>query len=236
MSSHQVGAVAGTCELAWVDGPDAEGFLQGLLTNDVAKLVPGGSCRALLLDNKGHIHADMRVLRTAVQEFTLVTGVSHGDRLVQLLDEFHFSEDVDIIGPEQFACVTLTGPVEATVLGADLVLPGLVPDTTDVIGVDADAIIAAVGAVALDKTALEARRIAAGVPLFGVDFTTTNLVQEAGLAGAAVAFDKGCYLGRRPSPASTTAARSIAVCVASCSAGRHRWVRRFASATVRWGC
>ena len=196
MSGHQVGAVAGTCELAWVDGPDAEGFLQGLLTNDVAVLVPGGSCRALLLDNTGHIHADMRVLRTAVQEFTLVTGVGHGDRLVKLLDEFHFSEDVDIIGPEQFACVTLTGPVEATVLGADLVLPGLVPDTTDVIGVDADAIIAAVGAVALDKTALEARRIAAGVPLFGVDFTTTNLVQEAGLEGAAVAFDKGCYLGQ----------------------------------------
>lgn len=196
MNGHQVGAVAGTCELAWVDGPDAEGFLQGLLTNDVAVLVPGGSCRALLLDNTGHIHADMRVLRTAAQEFTLVTGVGHGDRLVELLDEFHFSEDVDIIGPEQFACVTLTGPVEATVLGADLVLPGLVPDTTDAIGVDADAIITAVGAVALNKTALEARRIAAGVPLFGVDFTTANLVQEAGLEGAAVAFDKGCYLGQ----------------------------------------
>ncbi len=196
MSGHQVGAVAGTCDVAWVDGPDAEAFLQGLLTNDVAALVPGRSCRALLLDNTGHIHADMRVLRTAPQEFSLVTGSGHGERLVELLDEFHFSEDVDVIGPEPFACVTLTGLVDAPVPGADLVLSGLVPDTTDAIGVDAGAIIAAVGAVALDATALEARRIAAGVPLFGVDFTTANLVQEAGLEGAAVSFDKGCYLGQ----------------------------------------
>lgn len=196
MSEGQLGAVVGTCALAWVDGADAEGFLQGLLTNDVAALTPGTSCRALLLDNKGHIHADMRVLRTAPHEFSLVTGSDHGERLVELLGEFHFSEDVDIIGPEPFACVTLTGLVNAPVPGADILLPGLVPGTTDAIGVDAAAIIAATGSVVLDPAALDARRIAAGVPLFGVDFTTANLVQEAGLETTTVSFDKGCYLGQ----------------------------------------
>ena len=196
MSDRKLGAVVGTCALAWVDGPDAEGFLQGLLTNDVAALDLGASCRALLLDNKGHIQADMRVLRTAPHEFSLVTGSGDGERLVALLDEFHFSEDVDVIGPEPFACVTLTGVVNAPLAGADLVLPGLVPGTTDAIGVDAQAIVAAAGATALDPAALDARRIAAGVPLFGVDFTTANLVHEAGLETTTVSFDKGCYLGQ----------------------------------------
>lgn len=196
MSTEGVGALTGTCDLVWVDGPDAEGFLQGLVTNDVAILAPQGSCRALLLDNKGHIHADMRVARTGPQEFSLVTGSGHGERLVALLDEFHFSEDVDIVGPEPFACVTLTGIGGGPVAGADLVLPGLVPGTIDAIGVDADAIITASGAGLVDAGALEARRIAAGVPVFGVDFTSANLVQEAGLEASTVSFDKGCYLGQ----------------------------------------
>ncbi len=196
MSAATPAATAGTCELAWVEGPDAEGFLQGLLTNDVAALAVGASCRALLLDNKGHISADMRVVRTGAQDFTLVTGSGHAERLVTLLDEYHFSEDVDVIGPEPFACVTLSGWDEGTVAGADLVLPGLVPGTVDAIGVDATPIIAASGAAAMEPNALQARRIAAGIPLFGVDFTSANLVQEAGLELATVSFDKGCYLGQ----------------------------------------
>lgn len=196
MSTGAVMALAGTCELVWVEGPDADGFLQGLLTNDVTGLAAGESCRALLLDSTGHISADMRVVRTGALEFTLVTGSGHGEHLVTLLNEFHFSEDVDIIGPEPFACVTLSGVGERSIVGADVVVPGTVPGTVDAIGVDAGAIIAAAGAGPLRADALEARRIAAGVPIFGVDFTSANLVQEAGLEAAVVSFDKGCYLGQ----------------------------------------
>lgn len=189
-------ALAGTCDLVWVEGPDADRFLQGLLTNDVTGLSVGASCRALLLDNTGHINADMRVVRGGPQDFTLVTGSGHAERLVALLHEYHFSEDVDILGPEPFACVTLSDVDEGPIAGADLVLPGLVPGTIDAIGVDAAAIIAASGAAPMDPSALEARRIAAGVPIFGVDFTSANLVQEAGLELTTVSFDKGCYLGQ----------------------------------------
>ena len=196
MSAAAASALAGTCELVWVEGPDAEGFLQGLLTNDVAALAVGASCRALLLDDKGHISADMRVARTGPQDFTLVTGSGHSERLVTLLDEYHFSEDVDVIGPEPFACVTLSDWDGGPIVSADLVLPGLVPGTVDAIGVEAAPIIAASGATPMEPSALEARRIAAGIPLFGVDFTSANLVQEAGLELTTVSFDKGCYLGQ----------------------------------------
>lgn len=191
-----VAALVGTCDLIWVDGPDAEGFLHGLVTNDVAALPTGQACRALLLDQSGHIQADMRVARTGTSDFTLVVAATQGESLVALLDRFHFSEDVDIIGPETVACVTLVDVDAPPTEGVDLAVPGLLPGTIDAIGVDADAIVAAAGAEPADPEALEARRIAAGVPLFGVDFTSANLVQEAALEDSAVSFDKGCYLGQ----------------------------------------
>ncbi len=48
-----------------VSGADADEFLQGQLTSDVEALAPGAGQYAALLDRKGHIQADMRVLRTA---------------------------------------------------------------------------------------------------------------------------------------------------------------------------
>jgi folate-binding protein YgfZ len=189
-------AVPGTYELVWVDGPDAASFLQGLLTNDVAALAAGQSCPALILDNKGHICGAMRVVRTGPEAFTLVAAAGDGEAIVALLDEYHFSEDVDVIGPEAFAAVTVTGSMTQPVSGADLVLPGEVPGTTDAIGVDPAPILGAVGGAAGSHEELEVARIEAGVPRVGVDVGSANLVQEAGLEATTVSFDKGCYLGQ----------------------------------------
>jgi folate-binding protein YgfZ len=189
-------AVAGTCDLVWVDGPDAASFLQGLLTNDVAALEAGGSCSALILDNKGHIRSAMRVARTGPEAFTLVAGAGDGEPIVALLDEYHFSEDVDIVGPEVLAVVTVAGSLTQPVAGADLVLHGEIPGTTDAIGVDPTVIIGAVGGTPGSPEELEILRIEAGVPRVGVDVGPTNLVQEAGLEATTVSFDKGCYLGQ----------------------------------------
>ena len=46
-----------------VSGPDAAEYLQGQLTNDVEALAEGEGCYAALLDRKGHLQSDMRVLR-----------------------------------------------------------------------------------------------------------------------------------------------------------------------------
>jgi len=179
-----------------VDGPDAAAFLQGLLTNDVAALDVGTSCHALVLDSSGHVQADVRVARTAPDGFTIVADTGHGKPLAALLNEFHFSEDVDIIGPEPFAMVTLIAPSVTSPAGADLVIAGRIPGTHDLIGADAADATAAVGAEPAGAEFLETMRIEAGVPRFGVDHTRANLVQEAGLETTAVSFDKGCYLGQ----------------------------------------
>ena len=64
-------AVRGRAALIWVEGPDAEGFLHGLLSNDVAGLAPVACCRALPLDAKGHLQADLRVRRDGPDAFTV---------------------------------------------------------------------------------------------------------------------------------------------------------------------
>ena len=45
-----------------VRGAEAAEYLQGQLTNDVEALKPGEGCYAALLDRKGHMQGDMRVL------------------------------------------------------------------------------------------------------------------------------------------------------------------------------
>ena len=46
-----------------VAGAEAGEYLQGQLTNDVEALEPGEGCYSALLDRKGHMQGDMRVLR-----------------------------------------------------------------------------------------------------------------------------------------------------------------------------
>src|SRR5262249_61830484 len=47
--------------VVWVHGADRAGFLQGMLTNEVAGLRPGQGCGALLLTIQGRVTADVRV-------------------------------------------------------------------------------------------------------------------------------------------------------------------------------
>ena len=46
-----------------VRGPDAAEYLQGQLTNDIESIEREQGCYAALLDRKGHLQSDMRVLR-----------------------------------------------------------------------------------------------------------------------------------------------------------------------------
>jgi folate-binding protein YgfZ len=44
--------------------------------------------------------------------------------------------------------------------------------------------------------ALEAARIEAGIPRFGIDMDETNLPQECGIESSAISYNKGCYIGQ----------------------------------------
>jgi aminomethyltransferase len=64
----------------WIDGPDAEAFLQGLLPNDVAKLAPGRAHYNALLDESGGLLDDLLVYRLGPSRFLLVVNAGHLDQ------------------------------------------------------------------------------------------------------------------------------------------------------------
>lgn len=187
-------AVRGRGAVIWVEGPDAAGFLQGLLTNDVAALREGEGCVALMLDAKGHVLAEARVHRDDGDAFTVLAAAEAGEDLAGLLERYHFSEELELIGPEPVETVVLAGADAPA--GAGVAVPGPIPGTVEIVADDPAATIAAAGATEAPPEALEMARVAAGVARVGVDTGEGTLVQEAALEDRAVSFDKGCYLGQ----------------------------------------
>ena len=62
---EEAGAAIRARGFVTVGGADAAEYLQGQVTNDVESLEPGQGAYSALLDRKGRMQADMRILRTA---------------------------------------------------------------------------------------------------------------------------------------------------------------------------
>src|SRR5215207_11338342 len=91
-----------------VGGPDAEDYLQRMVSNDVAALAPGESCEALLLSPKARVIAPMRVLRRAPDDFLLLTEPELGERLREELIRMRFAAKL-VVEPEEHSSYILLG-------------------------------------------------------------------------------------------------------------------------------
>lgn len=181
-------------QVIWVEGPDAGSFLHGLLSNDLVGLPPGGSTEALMLDARGRVRALVRVLREGPEAFTLVVDPQLAEELRSDLDRYHFSEDLDILGPEPVETVLwLDGATPAPPAAG---LPGPLPNSRLLLTDDPAATIAELDLPEASAEGVERARIAAGAPRVGIDTGPTTLVQELHLQDRAVSFTKGCYLGQ----------------------------------------
>jgi len=184
-------AVVAARRIAWVEGPDAEALLHGLLTADVQAIPVGGGAPSLILDAQGHVVARMHVHRDAPDAFTLLLDPAPAPDGVAVITAHHVSEDAEVIGPEPVEVLVITGDAP----GDDVAVPGAIPGTTEVLADDPVALAASLGLTLSPADALEPLRIAAGIPAIGIDTGAKTLVQEAGLDDA-VSYDKGCYLGQ----------------------------------------
>ena len=204
-----------------VGGPEAAEFLQGQLTNDVEALAPGDGCYAALLDRKGHIQADMRVLRLPGEGKGLwIDTEAEAAAIVERhLQTSKIGRDVTVedVG-EQRAIVSLIGPATGSVAGTPPLAPHACEETA-VLGIECltvggedgvDLICAATeaerlrsglleaGAAPVDPAAAEILRVEAGRPRFGAEMSAAVMPAEAGIVEAAVSFTKGCYIGQEP--------------------------------------
>ncbi len=200
-----------------ISGPETAEYLQGQITNDAEALAPGQGCYAALLDRKGHMQTDMRVLRLGAEEFFIDTEPEGAAAALRHLQTYKIGRRVEVtdIAPER-AILSLIGPRSAELAGCPP-LPPYASIKTSVAGVDCLAIgtregvdlipsaaaaealseaLLGAGAVAVGPEAVEILRLEAGVPRFGTEMGSSTMPAEAGIVETAVSFTKGCYIGQ----------------------------------------
>jgi folate-binding protein YgfZ len=183
MTQTAVRAARRPREFVGVRGPDAETYLQAMVSNDVAALGPGESCEALLLTPKARVIAPLTVLRRSADDYLLLTEPGLGDRVVATLVRSRFAAKCEI-APEPHT--------STVVLGADGDIP-----TADY-GEPAAEVLDADIEPTFGDDELEVLRIRAGTPRFGREIDDRVLPAEAGLDARAIDFEKGCYPGQEP--------------------------------------
>jgi len=202
-----------------VSGSEAAEYLQGQLTSDVEALGPGEGQYAALLDRKGHVQADMRVLRPDAEEIWIDTEAAALGPAQRHLDMYKIGREVAIAElTAERAILSLLGPRSAELAGT-AALPEDSCETTRVDGVECLAVgtlwgidlivkageaeavrtaLAAVGAPEVSEAVAEVLRIEAGRPRFGAELNPETMPAEAGIVERAVSFTKGCYIGQEP--------------------------------------
>ena len=166
-----------------VAGPDAEDYLQRMVSNDVKVLVVGEVCDALLLTPKARVIATLRVWRRGADDFLLLTEPELGDAVLAELRRMRFAAKCEI-EPEKHT--------STIVFGADEGIPN------DEYGGPAREVLDAGLAPTLAEGELERLRIEAGTPRYGHELDGRVLPAEAGLDQTHISFTKGCYPGQEP--------------------------------------
>jgi folate-binding protein YgfZ len=166
-----------------VAGPDAEDYLQRMVSNDVEALGVGDVCDALLLTPKARVIATLRVWRRGDDDFLLLTEPALGDAVAAELQRMRFAAKCEI-EPEHHT--------STIVFGGDEGIP------TDEYGLPAREMLDADLEPTLADAELERRRIEAGTPRYGHELDDRVLPAEAGLDQTHISFTKGCYPGQEP--------------------------------------
>lgn len=195
-------------------GPDAGKFLQNQTTQDIASLKDGEHCPAAAVDRQGKIQGVFTVFRHQENYLLLLEKVQIPG-LVAHFKKFHILEKFEIQDKtDHYQIVTIQGEQAETLLaalvlpstaltlkasrygelpGAYVILPNAeAPDLFSRVKQHTDQL----NGLALTPVLDETLRIEAGVPKFGVDFDSSTLLPETGLAQETVNYNKGCYLGQ----------------------------------------
>jgi tRNA-modifying protein YgfZ len=166
-------------EYVRVVGPDAEDFLQRMLSNDVTQ----APCQALLLTPKALVIAPLTVVRRGPEDFLLLTEPGLGEPMRSTLLRARFAAKIEI-EPEQHSSVVVFGE-DGGIPNREFGEPG-----SELLDADVEP--------TLSEEELERMRIEAGVPAWGKELDDSILPAEAGLDETHISFTKGCYPGQEP--------------------------------------
>jgi len=211
------------CWLIALKGAEAGTFLQGMVTSDVLQLEIGQIQSSLICANKGKILHHLEIIRSHEDEWIVSCDPGDGRAVGTILDNFHVREELEmrLLNSGEMLRIDLIGPDAEK----NLVKLGCSPEKADwkfedgsvfTVKFNLGKLLRFINLVEInvlrnfikhvlknDKvelTGLEAFdeiRVSEGISRFGVDYTTENFPQEAGLADH-ISFKKGCYIGQEP--------------------------------------
>ncbi|HXD72351.1 MAG TPA: glycine cleavage T C-terminal barrel domain-containing protein [Vicinamibacterales bacterium] len=209
-----------------VSGRDRASYLQGLLTNDIAALAPGTGCYAAYLTAQGRMISDAWVYELGDVILLSLPDADAKSTVLAKLDQFIFSEDVQLGDvTDAFAQIAVVGPEAPRLVGelfgvaAPLVehacVRGEIAGGAAIVTRITDAgepgfdlyverlrlpivqdALSAAGVVALDAATADVLRVEAGIPLFHRDMDEETIPLEAGIEARAINRNKGCYVGQ----------------------------------------
>lgn len=207
-----------------VRGEDRFRWLSGMVTNTVNDIPENGGAWNLVLNAQGRILGDVTVWRDG-ESLELEIAADQYEKLMAHFDHFIIMDDVELVphDPAGETIVGLTGPKAVEVLvrmglptpaepmtsirsewnGFDLIIRRTfgtlaqhfeihspVPGLTTLWRA-----LSTAGATPVGAAALDAFRIAEGIPAYGIDVAEKDLPQETSQMRA-LHFNKGCYLGQ----------------------------------------
>lgn len=209
-----------------VSGGEAVQFLNGLLTNDVARLEDGAWMSAAFPNPQGRLVAAARVFRRG-DTFLFDTEAATCERMLRSLERFTLAGDFRVRDlTRETAQLSVQGARASEVVRAALgasaaetvrgrtgtaqfqngeVTVARATHTAEdgfdlfVSAADAEALwdaLVASGARAVGFDALEVLRVETGVARYGVDASDANVVIEVLDEASAVSYTKGCYTGQ----------------------------------------
>lgn len=197
-----------------VQGRDRLSFLHNLLSQDVKRLQPGDGARTALLDPVAKMLGDLVVL-VLPETCWLLCPLDQAPTIRSTLDKYLFSEDVRLINRERpYAALALHGPTAARAPYShrETSIEGLLVREVSFspFGIHGLLYLVEAGRAVLLWEALRARpavqpvgwealnaaRLEAGMPWYGLDIDATHLLPETGLETLLASDSKGCYPGQ----------------------------------------
>jgi folate-binding protein YgfZ len=163
-----------------VAGPEAEDFLQRMVSNDVS----GDVCEALLLTAKGRVIAPLVVWRRRPDDFLLLTEPGLGDVVRATLVRARFATKCEVEREEHTSTIVFGADAEG-IPTRDYGEPAV-----EVLDADVEP--------TLGEVELELLRIEAATPAWGKEIDEKVLPAEAGLDERSISYTKGCYPGQEP--------------------------------------
>jgi folate-binding protein YgfZ len=177
-------------------GPDAQRYLNGQVTNDVARLADGHACYAAVCTAKGRMEGDVSIA-LHVGEFYLDADPVLRESLGTRLEKYLIADDAvleDVSDLWSLCHVFGITPPPAPEAGFVVAYTrfGLPGHDVWVAGPDA-----AITGQTVEPDVVETLRLEHGIPRWGAELTTATLPPEAGPhLLAAISYTKGCYVGQ----------------------------------------